>query len=282
MLLFELILIALLVACATVVPGMFLVLRKTALVSDAVSHAVLLGIALMFLLIGELNSGWLLFGAVGSGLLAVAMIEFLMSQRFIRSEAAMGIIFPLFFSVGVMVISKYAHHVHLDTDMVMLGELSFAPLTRFYFGGVDVGPSVVWKLGILLIFQIMVIVLLYKELVLSSWDREYARLIGMRPRLLYFLVVLLTSITAVLSFESVGSIVVVALMITPAATALLVARTMRMYFLLSVLSALFSAVVGIFIGWSLNVSLAGSIAAVAGIVFIGVWLATIVKKGKIA
>lgn len=278
MLIFELIVIAMLVSCAAVVPGMFLVLRKTALVSDAVSHAVLLGIATLFLIVRELHSGFLLFGAVFAGMLAVGMIEFLTSRRYIRSDAAMGIVFPLFFSIGVILISRYARHVHLDTDMVMLGELAFAPLTRLTISGIDYGPQVAWTLGALIVIQILVISVLYKELVVSCWDAEYAKLIGLKPRFLYYCIVLLTSVTSVLSFESVGSIIVVALMITPPATALLISRTMRSYVAISIVVAVCAAVLGTSLGWFLNVSLAGSVASCAGLIFMVVWISRVISR----
>jgi manganese/zinc/iron transport system permease protein len=123
--------IACLVSVACVLPGVFLVLRGVALMSDAISHAILLGIVVSFFLVGNLHSPLLIVGATLSGLLTVFLTEWVIHTRRLKEDAAIGLIFPIFFSIGVILISKYAGHIHLDTDAVLLGELVFAPFRAY-------------------------------------------------------------------------------------------------------------------------------------------------------
>lgn len=146
MLHFEIAVIAVLTAISCALPGTLLVLRGAALMSDAISHSVLLGIALMFLHVQRLDSPLLLVGAALSGLAAVIVVEKIIASKKLKKDAALGLIFPLFFSLGVIIISNYAKNAHLDTDMVLLGELAFAPFTRLNLWNIDCGPFAVWVL----------------------------------------------------------------------------------------------------------------------------------------
>ena len=137
----EIQLVAVVVAVACAIPGVFLVLRRMALMSDAISHTVLLGIVLAFFVHADLGSPLLAVGAALIGLLTVVLVELLRRTELVREDAAIGLVFPLLFSVAVILISRYAGDVHLDTDAVLLGELAFAPFNRFEFGGYDFGPQ---------------------------------------------------------------------------------------------------------------------------------------------
>ena len=140
----EIQLIAVVVAVACVMPGVFLVLRRMAMMSDAISHAILLGIVLAFFVTGDLTSPLLIIAATATGVLTVGLVELLNRTRLIREDAAIGITFPALFSVGVILIARHAGDVHLDTDAVLLGELAFAPFNRFELFGHDFGPRALW------------------------------------------------------------------------------------------------------------------------------------------
>ena len=145
----EIILIAILVSAACAIPGVFLVLRKMALMSDAISHAVLPGIVIGFLMTRSLSSPLLFVGAVGTGLLTVILTESLVKTGLVKEDAAIGLVFPALFSTGVILVSRYTGNVHLDIDAVLLGELVFTPLDRISFLGYDMGPSTAWVMGII-------------------------------------------------------------------------------------------------------------------------------------
>ena len=137
----EIQLIAIVVAVACALPGVFLVLRQMAMLSDAISHAILPGIVLVFFLTEDLGSPFLILGAAAAGVLTVALVELLRKTGLLKEDAAIGIVFPALFSVGVVLIAQYAGDVHLDVDAVLLGELAFAPFDRISLGDLDLGPK---------------------------------------------------------------------------------------------------------------------------------------------
>ncbi len=274
-------LIALLVSCVATIPGVFLVLRGVALMSDAISHAILLGIVLMFFLVHNLNSPWLIIGASLAGVATVLCTEILIGTQRIKKDAAIGLVFPLFFAVGVILISLYARNVHLDADMVLLGEIAFAPFNRLIINGIDIGPYALWILSAVGFINILFITLFYKELKVATFDPILAQVLGFWPVALYYGLMTITSITAVAAFDIVGSIVVVALIITPASTAYLLTDCLAHLLSMSLIIAATSAVSGYAIACILDVSIAGSIATMTGILFL-LTLLCAPEKGIIA
>ena len=273
--------IACLTSIATVLPGVFLVLRGVALMSDAISHAILPGIVLMFFLVHNLESPLLILGAALAGLATVIITEKIIASKRLKKDSAIGIVFPLFFSVGIILISMYARNVHLDMDMVLLGELAFAPFNRLEFFGSDWGPRALWSMGSIALLNIIFVVSCYKELRLSTFDPQFSHMLGFTPTYLYYALMTLTSITAVGAFNVVGSIVVVALMITPPATAYLLTHKLDLMIYLSVALGIASSIGGYWLSHMLNVSIAGAIATMSGILFIGALLLA-PQKGLLA
>jgi manganese/zinc/iron transport system permease protein len=265
---FQIVLVALLASIACAVPGIFLVLRGVALMSDAISHAVLLGIAVMFLWVRNLDSPLLLIGASLAGIATVFLTEKVIKTKRVKEDAAIGIVFPLFFSLGIILISLFARDVHLDVDMVILGEIAFAPFNRLVVWGYDLGPSGFYTLGANVLLNMSFIFLFYKELALSIFDHDFAYVTGFRPTMLYYGLMILTSITAVSAFDVVGSIVVVALMITPAATAYLLTKRLDDMVWLSIFFAIATGMFGYAMATWFDVSIAGSIASVGGLFFL--------------
>ncbi len=264
----QIITIACLVSVASALPGVFLLVRGVSLMSDAISHSILLGIILMFLLVQNLESPLLIVGASLAGIATVICTEALISSQRLKKDAAIGLVFPLFFSIGVILISKYARNVHLDTDMILLGEIAFAPFNRLYMFGTDVGPYALWLLSGIVCLNSIFIALFYKELVLATFDHELAKIFGFSPALLYYGLMSLTSVTAVGAFDVVGSIVVVALMISPPATAYLLTYNILTMIWLSIGSGIAAALSGYWLAHAADVSIAGSIATMSGVMFL--------------
>lgn len=265
----ELMIIAIVTAITCCLPGVFLVLRGVAMMSDAISHAILLGITIMFLIVQKLDSPLLLFGAIMAGVATVVGTEMIISARRLKQDAAIGLVFPFFFSIGVILISQYARNVHLDVDMVLLGELAFAPFNRMIVAGFDCGPYALWVVGAALVLNASFIALFYKELVVTTFDATLATMTGFSPIFFYYALMVITSVTAVAAFDIVGSIMVVALMITPCAAAYLLTHRVQDMLVLSIIFAIFSAIGGyLFAVWA-DVSIAGSIACATGLVFLG-------------
>jgi manganese/zinc/iron transport system permease protein len=270
---FEIQLIAAIVAAACALPGVFLILRGMAMMSDAISHTVLLGIVIGFFLTRDLASPILVIGAALTGVLTVSLVEMLNRTRLVKEDAAIGLVFPALFSIAVILISRYARGVHLDTDAVLFGEIAFAPFNRFTPLGVDLGPVVLYLMGSILLLNLALITLFFKELKLATFDAGLAAALGFSPAIIHYGLMGLVSVTAVGAFETVGSILVVALMIAPPITAYLLTDKLSHMLGLSVLFGVISAVTGYWVAHWLNASIAGSMSAMSGFFFGVVFLA---------
>jgi manganese/zinc/iron transport system permease protein len=264
----EIQLVAALVAAACTLPGVFLVLRRMSLVSDAISHTVLFGIVIGFGIVGDLHNPLLFVGAVLSGVLTVSLSELLLRTRRVQADAAIGLVFPVLFSIAVILISRNFSGVHLDTDAVLLGELAFAPFNRSTILGLDL-PRGVWMMGAILLLNIALIVLFYKELKLATFDAGLAAALGFAPGLIHYGLMTSVSITAVGAFDHVGAILVVALMIAPPATAYLLTDRLARMLGLSALIGAASAISGYWVArWIGDVNIAGAMASMTGVFFL--------------
>ncbi|MCG8453202.1 MAG: metal ABC transporter permease [Spirochaetales bacterium] len=268
----EILSIAVVVAIACALPGTFLVLRKRALISDAISHAVLPGIVLGFFMTGNINSPLLMLGAVAAGLFTAWLTELLAKTRLVKEDAAIGLVFPVLFSIGVLLVSRHAGNIHLDTDAVLLGELAFAPFDRMMIQGTDLGPRSLWSMSAILLLNSVVILLLYKELKLSTFDSGLAQAQGFKPHRLHYALMTLVSLTVVGAFDSVGSILVVALMVAPPAAAFLLTKRLAPMIFIGALIGAISAIIGYGVAVLGDVSIAGSMAGACGFSFLVVLL----------
>ncbi|MDQ3876212.1 MAG: metal ABC transporter permease [Actinomycetota bacterium] len=269
--------VAAVVAVACALPGVFLVLRRMALVSDAISHSMLLGIVLAFFLVPDLSSPALIVGAALSGLVATVLIELLRRTELVKEDAAIGLVFPILFSGGVILIARYADNVHLDTDVVLLGEPAFTPFDRVVIAGYDIGPKALLVMSAILLVNVVFIGLFYKELKLATFDPGLAAVLGFSPALLHYSLMSVVSVTAVGAFDAAGAILVVALMIAPAATAYLLTDRLSVMLALSAVVAVAGAVAGYWLAHWLDASIAGSMACVLGVLFA---LAVVLAPGR--
>ncbi|MFW5942965.1 MAG: metal ABC transporter permease, partial [Chloroflexota bacterium] len=191
----EIQLIAVVAAVACALPGVFLVLRQMAMMSDAISHTVLLGIVIGFFLVGDINSPLLIVGAALMGVFTVSLVELLNRTRLVKEDAAIGLVFPALFSIAVILISRYAGDVHLDEDAVLLGELAFAPFERFELAGLDLGPVALYVMGAILLLNLLFITVFYKELKLATFDPGLAAALGFSPGLIHYGLMATVSVT---------------------------------------------------------------------------------------
>lgn len=259
--------IAAIAAAACAVPGAFLVLRRMAMLTDAITHAVLPGIVIAFFWFHDLSSPWLIVGAALSGLVTVWLVELLFQSGTLRQDAAIGVVFPAMFALGVFLISRYAADIHLDIDVVLLGELAFAPFDRLVAGGMDLGPKSLWAMAALFAFNVALAVVMYKEFKLASFDPQAAAAMGLAPVAIHYLMMASVSLTAVGAFDVVGAVLVVALFIGPPATAYLLTDRLPTMLALGAAIGASEAVVGYQIARALDVSIAGCIAVVVGLGF---------------
>ena len=277
----EIQLIAAIVAIACAIPGVFLVLRKMALISDAISHSILPGIVIGFFITQDLNSPLLILLAALTGVITVVMVEFIQKTGLVKEDTAIGLVFPVLFSIGVILIAKNANDVHLDVDAVLLGELAFAPFDRLMVGGADWGPKSLWVMGSILFITISLLILFFKELKVTTFDAGLSSVLGISPVVMHYGLMSVSSITVVGAFDAVGAILVVALMIAPAATAYLLTEDLKKMIWLSILFGVVSAISGYWVANILDASISGSIATTLGVVFLLVYLFA-PKKGLIS
>lgn len=277
----EMTLTAVATAAACAVPGVYLVLRRQCLIGDAIGHVILLGIAAGFLLGGSLHSPWVIAGAVAVGVLAVAIVEALEKSRLLKSDAALGLVYPAMFSVGVILVSQMPKDVHFDVDAVLLGDLVHAPLRRLYFVGRDFGPLSMVLLSGVFLLNVLFVTLIYKELKLTTFDSNHAATLGIRPRLVHYSLMTLVSLTVVAAFDAAGAVLVVAFLVAPAAAAYLLTDRLSIMLVLAVGIAIMGTFAGSELADQLDANIAGAVALVLGGIFVVV-LAASPKHGLIA
>ena len=253
---------ALLVATATGLLGPFLVLRRQALMSDAVSHAVLPGIVLVFVLFGTRAPLPVIAGAAVFAVVCVLAIDAFRASGLVRSVAAIGLVFPMLFALGVIGINTFASGAHIDLDATIYGEIAFSPFRTTEVLGVEVARSIP-ILGAVALVNLVLVVALWKELKATTFDPEFARTTGFAPRLVSRLLLLAVAVTAVVSFESVGAILVVTMLIVPAATARMLTDRLLPMVAVTLVVGWVAAIGGYETALELDASIAGAMGMVA-------------------
>jgi ABC-type Mn2+/Zn2+ transport system permease subunit/Mn-dependent DtxR family transcriptional regulator len=243
--------------------GCYLILQGMALVGDAISHTVLLGIVVAFLMTGQVTGSATFLGAVITGLVTAMLIESLHSRSRVKEDAAIGIVFTSLFALGVVLLSVFAGAAHIDTQHVLYGSLELvASQPGFTVAGIDI-PSSVCQMAFVAAVVLTLIAAFYKELLVVSFDPQLAASLGLRPRLVRYGMMAVLSLTVVAAFNSVGAILAVTMLIAPAATACLLTRRLPRMLLLSAVVGAASSVVGYHISFFPGVSAAGAMSSVA-------------------
>ncbi|WP_411843341.1 metal ABC transporter permease [Salinicoccus sp. HZC-1] len=267
----EVLLVLVVTALATSVLGVFLVLRGLSMTTDAISHTILLGIVLAFFITNDIRSPWLIIAASVVGVLTVYIIELISRTELVRQDAAIGLVFTALFAVAIILISKYAGDAHLDMDIVLMGEVIFAPFNRIDILGFSI-PNALWQLSIILLVNIAFVALFYKELKLTTFDPKFAFIAGFSATFIYYVLMTLVSVTAVAAFDAVGSILVINFFVAPALTAYLLVKRLSSMIWLSMLFAVVNSMLGYFIGFGFDLSIAGVTSFVALITFMLVFI----------
>ncbi|MGY1712531.1 metal ABC transporter permease [Geodermatophilus sp. SYSU D00758] len=242
--------------------GPLLVLRREALVGDAVSHSVLPGIVLVYLVLGTRATLPMVVGAAAFGVVCVLALEALRSTGLVRSDAAIALVFPALFSLGLLGVDRWAADVHLDLDSTIYGQIAFVPFRTVVLGGVAVPQSVV-AVGIVVVVDLALLLVFWKQLKVTTFDPRFARTIGVSPTVVGRVLLTAVAVTAVTAFEAVGAIVVIALLIVPAATAHLLTDRMGVMVAVSVTVGWLAAVSGYAGAVALDASIGGAMGVVA-------------------
>ena len=276
------ILIGALAAVACALPGNFLLLRRQALIGDAISHVVLPGIVVAFLVTGTIAAWPMMIGAGVAAIVAVLMIEGIKRLGRVEPGAAMGLVFTTLFAAGVLLLEQSdTSGVHLDVEHALHGNLE----SLIWFDATGWGslwdaealaglPPQLPRLAVVTIVVLLFLAAFWKELTISTFDAAFAEAVGIRSRLLGFALVVATAATAVAAFDAVGSIIVIAMFVCPPAAARLMTNRLGRQVAWSVVFAVISAVLGYVLagygpGWlgaPNAVSAAGMIATVSGVI----------------
>lgn len=253
-----------LVGISAALIGPFLILRQTAMLSDAISHAIVLGIMLTWLSTGLTSGPIQILGAGLSGLLCVWLIERLTETRRVKEDAAIGLVFPALFAAGVLLMNLFARDVHVGVHTVLFGEISFVWLDTTMVLGVEVPNALLW-MGVIALVNLGFVLALWKELKLTTFDPVLAAAFGVYPRAIFYALLLLTSITAVAAFDAVGAILFIAFVIVPPSAAYLLTDRLGLMVFLGVVIAVASVVSGHALAMSWDVSISGMMALMTGV-----------------
>ncbi|MFO0894179.1 MAG: metal ABC transporter permease [Phycisphaerales bacterium] len=237
------VLAGILAAVAAALPGTFLVLRRMSLMGDAISHAVLPGLAVAFLVSGSRDSLPMFAGALVVGVLTAYLTEWIRDAGRVDESASLGVTFTALFALGLVLIVKAADRVDLDPGCVLYGAIELTPLDRVEVLGAEI-PRAVVVLGSVALANAALLCCFWKEMRLAAFDPAFARGQGVSPRLMHLLLMTMTAVTTVAAFESVGNILVVALLVVPPAAAQLASRRLAVVVVLAALFGAASAVLG--------------------------------------
>jgi manganese/zinc/iron transport system permease protein len=256
-----------LVASACALLGNFLILRRLAMMSDAISHAILPGLVAGYVLAQGPN---LLAGFIGAALAAivtVTLVEAMQRTRLVDGGAAIGIAFPAMFALGTVLVTRQFADIHLDADAILYGSIEFVAFDTLVIGDRDLGPQSIWVMSFLCVINLLFIGLFYKELKLTTFDAGLAAALGFSPLVVHYALMLVLSVTAVGAFTAVGAVLVVALVIVPAATAYLLTDRLAVMIPLSVALGAASALAGYRVAIALDASISGAMVTATGVLF---------------
>lgn len=257
------VLTGMLVGTASTLVGTFLVLRGSSMLSDAISHSIILGIVLVWLLTGAQTGPLQIAGAALTGVLTVLLTELLARTRRVRDDAAIGLVFPALFSVGVLMMNLYARDIHIDQHTVLLGEIGFVWLDTMDVGGIEV-PRAVVSMTLVTVLNLLFVTLFFKELKIATFDPGLAAALGFAPAVMSYALLFLTSATAVAAFDAVGAILFIAFVVVPPSAAYLLSDRLWAMLALGVGIAVLSSIGGYGAAVMLDVSIGGMMALMTG------------------
>lgn len=253
-----------LVGCAATLVGTFLVLRGSSMLSDAISHSIIFGIVVVWLITYQTAGPVQILGAALTGVLTVYLTELLFRTRRVKYDAAIGLVFPFLFAVGVLLLNLYARDIHIDQHTVLLGEIGFVWLDTLSIGGQDV-PKALVSMAIVTAINFAFVMLFYKELKIATFDAGLAAALGFMPGLMFYALLFLVSTTGVAAFDAVGAVLFIAFVIVPPSAAYLLTDRLWLMMIYGALISVASSVLGYVIAIALDVSIGGMMAVMTGV-----------------
>jgi len=264
---FEILMILIITSFSCSLIGVFISLRKMAMLMDAISHTALIGVVLAYLIIRDINSPFLIIGASAVCVLTVYLIEVL-SDKKIEKGAATGLIFPLLFSLGVLIIDRKLKNSQISINSALFGKLEFIIFKRLTINNIDLGPLALYIMLVIAVVIAVFIIIFYKELKVISFDIIFAKTSGVSVLLVHYLFISLISLTAVSAFNIVGVILVISLIIGPSVTSLLFTKNLKKTIIFSIFIGLINSLVGYGIAFKYDIIISGAVASVNMVVFL--------------
>jgi manganese/zinc/iron transport system permease protein len=271
-----------LLASANGVLGTFLVLRKSVMIGDAISHAVLPGLIIGFLISGSKNSFPMLISAAISGVLTTLLIQYLNRKSNLPKDASIGFVFTTLFAIGIIMVSVYADNIDIDADCVLHGELGFIALEQnLTIGEMELFPLSSLNALVTLIIVLLFTILFKRQIFVTTFDPQYANTIGMNPIKWDNALMALTSLVTVVSFEAVGAILVIAFLVLPVAAAYLLTTKLNNMMILSVVFSMMACVIGYYLSQVLNTSISSAIVTSMGVLFCLSFIFVLLNKRRV-
>lgn len=254
--------------------GVFIVLKKMSMLMDAIGHTALTGVVIAYLVIKDINSPFLIVGASVVCLLTAYFIE-LLANRKVEKDVAIGLVFPLIFSLGILIIDRKLKNSQITVNSALFGKLEFVVFKRLIIKGVDLGPRDFYVMLFITILTIIFLFLFYKEMKIISFDKLFAKVSGVSVLIVYYLFVSLISVIAVTSFNIVGVILFISLVVGPSVTSLLFSKNLFEAIYVSIGIGIFNCLIGYLVAYNYNLTISGIISSLNMLIFL---LILIIKK----
>lgn len=265
---FWIILCACLVAFNGALLGSFLMLKKMSMIGDALSHSVLPGIVIAFLITQEHSSFLGLLLAAGFGLVAVFIMNALSKPGGFQKDAAIGISYTALFSIGIILISSYAKNADIDVECVLFGDIGTVPYSKKISIGTWEIPQPISLLAGFTIINALIILKGIKGFSISSFDPLLATSLGVSILIWDYLLLGLASVNTVFSFDAVGAIMVISTLVIPSGFAHLFCNRIKNFLGLACIFAITCSIAGYYISLVFNINIVAGISTLMGIVFI--------------
>ncbi len=273
-------LLAVVTALACALPGTFVVLRRESMLVDAIAHAVLPGIIVGYFFTRNLDSPWLILGAAAAGLVVMLGSQWLSDSGLIAGDAPQGLVFPALFSVGVIMVTLNFANVHLDTDAVLVGDLNLAAFWHLTVCVTSIGPPYLYVMLAVLALNIAFLAAFHRQLTAATFDGPFATILGIPVKTVNTAFMFLVSVTVTAAFNAAGAILVIALVVVPAATAHLLTTRLSTMFAVTAAIAVAGGIAGFWIAYAVNAATSAAMSVSYGAIFVVTHLGTRLLRSR--
>lgn len=267
---FEIIIVTILSAIACSIPGAFLIMRQNYYAADTANRSAMLGIAIALIFSNYLSSPIVIMSGTMTGCLALYIVKKIKNFTKFRAKGLSIIISSSFLCFGILIASNFSFSVskNFDLSIIYLGETAFTYFNRLRIFGIDIGSYSLYAIILVLIINIIIVILFYKDFKLDGVDKLYATSIQRKESTVEILLVIMTALSVSVSFQTAGVFMTSAYILGPAAIALFYTKRLSTLAFSSVLVSCIVCLIGFGIAWPNEISISGTIISVIGVLFI--------------